>query len=105
MKNKLVLAALATATMLGVGSVSASAAPLGATPLEAQSQQGLLLKAHGYRDDYRPWWKKRHHYRYYGYGYGDRPWWWRNKFHRDHDRRADRRDYREERRDHRRRDW
>jgi hypothetical protein len=102
MRNKLVLAALATATMLGVGSVSASAAPLGATPLQAQSQQGVLLKA-GYRDDHRPWWKKRHNYRYYGYGYGDRPWWWRKKFDRDY--RHDRRDHRDDRRDHRRRDW
>jgi hypothetical protein len=108
MKDRLVLAGIATVTMLGMGSLSASAAPLGATPTQAQPQQGLLLKAH--YDDYRPWWKRRHHYSYDSYAYRDRPWWWRNKFDRGHDRRADRRadrrDYRDDRSDRRRnRDW
>ena len=105
MKERLVLAGIATVTMLGMGSISASAAPLGATANLAQPQHELLLKAH--YDGHAPWWKRRNHtHRYDGYGYRDRPWWWRNKFDRGHDRRADRRDHRDDRSDRRRnRDW
>lgn len=95
MKYRLLTAGLATVMAFGLGSVSANAAPLGGTTNHLQAPNELLVKTHGDRYDYAPWWKRRH-FRHDDDGYRFRPWWWRHRYHGD--------DYRFDRRHHADRD-